>query len=196
MAAVLTKFNVKVSAKANGAVDFRAFIPVFHRLIQEQKLGGILVDVAEYTHIAQGSQVLLVAHEGQWILDNTGGQLGLVYSQRHAPAEAAGSAEAALTRALKEALAGCTVLAAEPEARSAGLQFEPNHLEIVANDRGAAPNTPASYDLLEPAIKAVVGKALGGTALTLKREAEPRRRCGVTVDGPAASVAYALKRLG
>lgn len=195
-AAVLTKFNVKVFATAKGAVDFRSFIPVFHRLIQEQKLGGMLVDVAEYTHIAQGSQVLLVAHEGQWVLDNTGGQLGLVYSQRHAPAASAGTAEAALTRALKEALTGSAVLEAEPEAKAAGLSFQAHKLEIVANDRGAAPHGPASYDLLEAAAKTVLGKVFPGAALAFKRDADPRHRCGVTVEAPAVSLADALKRLG
>ncbi len=206
-ATALTKFNVKVfatpafggtaeAASARGAVDFRAFIPVFHRFIQDRKLGGMLVDVAEYTHVAEGPQVLLVAHEGQWVLDNTGGAVGLVYSQRHAPAEAAGSPEAALTRALKEALTGCAVLEAEPEARAAGLTFQANRLELVVNDRGAAPNVAASYDQVEPVIKAVLGKAFPGGTLTLKRETEPRRRCGVMVEAPAASLADALKRLG
>lgn len=155
MAAVLTKFNVKVFASANGAVDFRAFIPVFHRFIQEQKLGGILVDVAEYTHIAQGSQVLLVAHEGQWILDNTGGQLGLVYSQRHAPANESATSEDLLRRATKEALAGCIALLAEPEAKTVGLCFHPNKLEITINDRLNGPNLPATYEMLLETVRKI-----------------------------------------
>lgn len=196
-APVLTKFNVKVFATAKGTVNFRAFIPVFHRFIQEQKLGGLLVDVAEYTHVAQGPQVLLVAHEGQWVLDNTGGEVGLVYSQRHAPAEAAASPEAALKRALKEALAGCALLEEQPEAKAAGLTFQPRRIEVVANDRLAAPNEPASYALIEPAVQSVVGAALPGDPVTLAREANPRRRAGVTVTAPAAgSAADVLKRLG
>lgn len=191
------KFNVKVGARANGPVDYRAFIPVFHRLIQQQKLGGILVDVAEYTHVAKGPQVLLVAHEGQWILDDAQGRLGLVYSQRHPPEAEAATPEQALTRALREALAGCAVLEAEPEAKAAGLVFEANRLEFTVNDRLAAPNTSASYDVLEPLVKSVAGRALSGAALTLARETEPRRRCGVSVTAPGpVSAAQALSRLG
>ncbi len=181
----LARAEVKVHAEASPATTWRAFIPVFHRWIQESRLAGVLVDVAEYTHIAHGPQVLLVAHEGQWALDTTGGKPGLLYSQRRPPA---GTADP-LKRALKECLTAVALLEGEPEAKGV-LAFPASRIEICVNDRMAAPNEPATYAALEPVVKALLEPLLG--AVTLSRELDPRLRAGVTAVAAAGKTAATL----
>lgn len=181
----LRKVNVKVSLKTTGAVNWRPFINVFHRWIQDTKLKGVLVDVAEYTHVTDGPQVLLLAHEGQWVLDTEEGRPGMLYSQRHPPE---GSAEHQLKRALKECLTGCKLLEQEPEAKDV-LTVDTSTIEITANDRAMVPNDAESRTALESVIKTVLGNAV-----KLAPETDPRKRCGFIVTG-ATSMNSLLNQL-
>lgn len=174
MALDLRKINVKVSLKTTGAVNWRPFINVFHRWIQETKLKGVLVDVAEYTHVADGPQVLLIAHEGQWVLDTEEGRPGMLYTQRHPPA---GSPEQHLKRALKECLTGCQLLEKEPESKGV-FTVDTSSIEITANDRALVPNDGPTRTALESVIKTVLGNAV-----KLAPETDPRKRCGFIVTG-------------
>ncbi len=170
----------------------KAFINIFHRLLQENKLDGILVDIAEYTHLPEGPGVLLVAHEGHWVMDTTGGRLGLLYNQKRVPPA---SAEDHLRRAFTETLKACVLLEAEPE-MAGKLKFTAHHVQVTINDRLAAPNTPESYELLEPALRKFLTALYGDTPVTLQRETDPRKRCTVEVTAPVSLDApKALKRL-
>jgi len=184
----LRKATVKLFAQPGPVPDLRPFIPVFHRWIQGHKLGGILVDVAEYTHVADGPGVLLVAHEGQWILDAEDGKLGLVYSQRRPPN---GTPQEHLKRALRECFAACALLEAEPEAKGV-ITLDPGHLAVSVNDRLAAPNSPATYAALEPVVREVLAQAVPGASLTLTPEKDSRRRASLDV---AVSKALPLRQL-
>ena len=57
-------------------------IPVFHPWIQTQAVDGLLIDVADYSHMATGPCVLHVAHEGHYVLHRAGKRLGLQYAGR------------------------------------------------------------------------------------------------------------------
>ena len=39
---------------------------MFHRWIQTRAVDGLLIDVADYTHLKDGPQVLLAGHEGNY----------------------------------------------------------------------------------------------------------------------------------
>ena len=179
----LARWDVKVHADTYPArteqpLFWRAFIPVFHRWIQAGQPGGILVDVAEYTHIPHGPQVLLVGHEGIWTIDTTDGRPGMLYSQRRPPE----GTKDPLTRALHECLKAVALLEAEPEAKGV-LAFRTDRIDVAANDRNAAPNEPATYPGLEHLVTAVFEPLVG--RVTLAREAAPRRRAGVTATAAA-----------
>lgn len=190
----LVRWDVKVHADADKArteqpLFWRQFIPVFHRWIQKGQPGGIVVDVAEYTHIPHGPQVLLVAHEGIWTLDTSDGKPGMLYSQRR-PEPDSGDP---LKRAVKECLKAVALLEQEPEAKGV-LTFRTDRIEVTANDRNAGPNETTTYAALEPAVTAVLEPLLG--KLTLARETEPRRRAGVLATGTSRpSAADLLKKL-
>src|SRR5580658_7012269 len=83
----LQKINVKFFLEKGTDIPLASFIPVFHRWIQEDKLEGLLVDVAEYTHVHQGPGVLLIAHEANYSVDEADGKKGFLYLQKRVPAK-------------------------------------------------------------------------------------------------------------
>ena len=71
-----------VSVHSPSAVEPGAFIPVFHRWIQERRVEGLAIDVADYRHVPEGPGVLLVGHEADYVLDLAEGPPGLLYSRK------------------------------------------------------------------------------------------------------------------
>ena len=78
----LERVGVKFFCDAGEAVELSELIPVFHRWIQTNALGRLLIDVADYSHMTEGPGVILVGHEGIYAMDETGGRRGLVYYVR------------------------------------------------------------------------------------------------------------------
>ena len=76
----LHKINVKFFVEKDSNVALDTFIPVFHRWIQKNELEGLLIDVAQYTHMYQGPGVLLIAHEANYSFDETDGRRGILYN--------------------------------------------------------------------------------------------------------------------
>ena len=103
--------NVKLFVKNSEEVDLEALIPVFHGWIQNQASGELLLDVADYRHVRSGPGVVLIGHQGNYSLDNTGGRLGVRYN-RKAPLE--GTNQDRLVQATQAALAACQRLETEP----------------------------------------------------------------------------------
>jgi hypothetical protein len=126
---------------------------VFHRWIQEQNLSGhLLIDVARYEHVSEGPKVVLVSHEANISLDDTGGRWGLIY-QRKRPME--GAFGERLARVIGAAVEACSKLETESELAA---KFKTDELEIKILDKLDAPNEPATLQKLEPAIQETLEK--------------------------------------
>ena len=79
----LQKFGVKLFLNTNGNYDSKDFIPVFHSWIQKKVVSDhLLIDVADYSHIQDGPGVMLIAHEGNFSLDQEGQQPGIMYMRK------------------------------------------------------------------------------------------------------------------
>jgi hypothetical protein len=183
----LQKFAVKFFARSAEGVELRTFVPIFHRWIQEHKVPGILVDVADYGHVANGPGVVLVGHEADFFVDTMEGPLGLLYN-RKLPIE--GSFAERLRAGVRIALEACATLEAEPEFEGM-LKFNGSEALFIANDRLAAPNTEEAFAGLRPDFESVFGALWGKVAL--ERDAsDPRRRLTVRVKASTSSDAAAL----
>jgi len=174
-AADLQRIAVKVFVADAGAVALETFVSVFHRWIQEHRVPGILVDVADYGHLPQSPGVVLVSHEANLAMDQTEGALGLLYT-RKTPLE--GAFADRLRSVLTAALDACAKLEAEPEFKGA-LKFRTDEILFLSNDRLAAPNTEEAFAALLPAFQAV----FGGTAEARREASDPRRRLAVRLPG-------------
>ena len=168
----LYKIGVKIFVTNPQGVRLRDFIPVFHGWIQQQKVAGHqLIDVHDYSHVPDGPGILLVAHEGNFSMDQEGGRLGLFYYRKR-PLE--GGLEANLKSIVAVALQACKLLESEPKLD--GLKFNTNEILVIANDRLLAPNDAATRAKFEP----IIARALGKATLA-PQAADPRERLAFAV---------------
>lgn len=164
-------FKVKLFATTQDAPVHSA-IAVFHRWIQESLLPDTLIDVSDYLHVPVGPGIILVAHEGIYSLDTEGGKLGLTYTRRTA---LGGSDTDRLRQAVESVLRAAELLESSPEF-SGKLAFDRSSWEVAVNDRLLAPNTPETYQALQPALASVFpGKSFAHVG-------EPRQLLRVAVN--------------
>lgn len=170
--------NLKLFAAGNPKLDLEPAIRMFHRWIQEQSFPGQqLLDVADYRHVFQGPSVVLIAAECDYVLDQSGGRLGLLYNQKsRVDGDNGTRLEAAFGAALRAALA-----LEGDEIGRAGLRFERGEYEVTVNDRALAPNRPETFAAAKPELEAFFARIGGGAGLGLTHRSDPRERFGVTV---------------
>lgn len=173
-AAELQKVAVKFFARDATGLRLETFIPIFHRWIQTKRVEGLLIDVADYSHLPEGPGVVLIGHEADYSIDSSEGPLGLLYSRKQ---PAAGG----LPEVYRAALAACARLEEEPELRGK-LSFAKGEALLIANDRLAAPNEPGTFEALRPSLEAALASVYKGARVELRRrEGDPRRRLAVEI---------------
>ena len=152
----LQKIGVKFFLADSAKVEPLTLIPVFHRWIQDQSVDGLLVDVADYSHLHHGPGIMLIAHEGDYSFDMAGGRPGLVY-RRKQPLE--GSFEERLVTLCRIGLQACLLLESDNEAGTPG--FRGDEISLVANDRLAAPNGEETLAQLAPGLRGLATRLFG-----------------------------------
>lgn len=188
------RLGIKLFVADPALVSLRDFIPVFHTWIQRQCVENhLLVDIHDYSHIHRGPGILLVAHEGNFSMDQGHGRLGLFYYRKQ-PLD--GPPEDGLAAILKSALQGCCLLENEPSL-AGQIRFRTDELLIVANDRLHAPNDERTLSELRPVISAVLTRLLGVADFTLTPiSGNPKERFTVRVQtGRSEGTKTLLERL-
>jgi hypothetical protein len=178
----LHKFGIKFFAADGDATDILKLIPIYHRWIQQNALEDLLIDVADYSHVPAGPGVMLIAHEGNYALDETGHERGVVYYSKH---KLAGELPERLALVARKALKAAQLMSQDAELEGA-LQVPGNRLQFFANDRLVAPNTDAAYTEIESALKTFLDRLYAGARYTLTREADPKERLSVRVQAEGA----------
>jgi hypothetical protein len=173
----LHKFGIKFFAPDAGKFDILKLIPVYHRWIQQHELEDLLIDVADYSHVPAGPGVMLIAHEGNYALDETGHERGVAYYSKH---KLAGELSDRFALVARKALKAARLLSEDASLEGA-LKVSGNDLQFFANDRLVAPNTDAAYAELEPALRAFLDRLYAGAPYTLVREPDPKERLSVRV---------------
>jgi hypothetical protein len=158
--------HIKLFAEDAAAITLTDAIAVFHRWIQTSAVPGLLIDVADYSHVVNGPGVVLIGHEAYHSLDLAKGRLGLLYQRK---AKVDGTDVENLREALQTARAAAALLEQEPEF-SGKLRFRQDELAITLNDRLLYPNTDETWAAVEPALRAVLD------GYNLVRNADPRER--------------------
>jgi hypothetical protein len=179
----LHKIGIKFFAVDAKRFDILKLIPMYHRWIQHKALQDLLIDVADYSHVPAGPGVMLIAHEGNYALDETGHERGVVYYSKHT---LAGELPERFAQVARKTLQAAQLMTGDAELDGA-LKVPGNDLQFFANDRLVAPNTDAAYAELEPALKRFLERLYAGESYTLERERDPKERLSVRVR-TAASV--------
>ncbi len=189
----LQRFGLKLFVDSAAVVSPHACVPVFHRWIQTGAVDGLLIDVADYTHLTDGPRVLLVAHEGNYGIDDAGGRPGFVYTRKQ-PLD---GSFADRLRAVCRMLFGAARLLETETTFDAPVRFRSSEIELIANDRLLAPNTDEAALTLETALLAFATTLFDGQSCEVARNAEADDRLAVSVTVPqAAPLDTLLRRLG
>jgi adenylyltransferase/sulfurtransferase len=185
------RIAVKFFALGDTPVELEPFIGLFHRFIQEGVLEGLLLDVADYSHVPEGPGVLLVGHDVDYGLDEQGGRTGLLtVRKRFGDLPLADVLRDALRRALG-------AVRAIEDAGSAGLRFDTGTVEVQLVDRLTAPNSAESWEAARKEVEAVAAPLFGDAAITRAHEGDARQTLAFGVRATkAASAAELLTRLG
>jgi len=149
--------------------------------------------VADYSHVPGGPGVMLIAHEGNYALDETGQQRGVVYYSKQ---KLTGELSERIAHVARKALQAAQLMRDDAEIEGK-LKLPGNRLEFFANDRLVAPNTDATYAEIEPALKAFLDRLYAGVRYTMTRETDPKERLGVRVQAVGeVPIETLLARLG
>jgi hypothetical protein len=173
----LQHVNVKLFVKNAEEVDLEALIPVFHSWIQDQAHGDLLLDVADYRHVRSGPGVVLIGHQGNYSLDNTGGRLGVRYNRK---AGLEGTNQDRLLQATHAALAACRRLETEPRL-DGRIQFNGYEIEVFINDRLLAPNRPGTRNAADSEFRTLFSTLFGDIEYAVSYPQDPRSLFSVYV---------------
>lgn len=180
----LHKFGIKFFVTPAEGFDILKLIPMYHRWIQHNALPDLLIDVADYSHVPAGPGVMLIAHEGNYALDETGHERGVVYYSKH---RLEGELSERLAHVARKALQAAELMRGDTELEGA-LKLPGNRLQFFANDRLVAPNTEVAYAAIEPALKVFLDRLYAGARYTCVHEPDSKERLAVRVqaDGEVA----------
>jgi hypothetical protein len=166
----LQHVNVKLLIQDRDSA-LEPLIPVFHGWIESRaEEDELLIDVADYSHVPAGPGVVLIGHEGNYSVDNTGNRLGVRYNRK---AAVDGSNQDRLTQATRAALTACRRLEAEP--RLGGkFRFNGQDIEIFINDRLIAPNNAATREAFDADFQLFSRKLFRGKEYSISYGDDPR----------------------
>jgi len=184
----LQRIGVKIFLAEAPSLD--RIVLAFHRWIQNGSVDGMLIDVADYSHVPEGPGVVLVAHEGNYALDLTGGRPGLLYYRKQ-------PIDGDLTERVR-AVAAVALRAADALERDAEVEGAicGDAVQFFANDRLAAPNDAETEAAFQPALDAVLERMFAGAPRKQCRNQDPRERFNVDVlADKGANAATLLARL-
>lgn len=152
------RIQAKLFLTAESTVDWAAIIPLFHRWIQQDAVDGLLIDVADYRHVPQGSRVMLVGHEVDYALDDGFGRNGLLHTRKLKRTQQPASLAVELQQLIRSTLSAANLLQAAPELN---LTFALEALELRFVDQLETPNVAETFDQLKPLIIDVLGDEFG-----------------------------------
>ena len=158
----LHRFGIKVFLSESPDPDLHAFVPMFHRWIQTHAVDGLLIDVADYTHLKDGPQVLLAGHEGNYVIDCSEGRTGLYYYRK---TPTGGSLLDRLVTSCQTVLRASVLLEVD-DSLGTRYCFRGDEIQFIANDRLVSPNTRETRSRLETALKGFVKRLFKGQECT------------------------------
>ena len=161
----ISRISYKVFMGQGENVTTKTWFEVFNTWIHEPD-NDVLVDVADYTHVKNGPQTILVGHQANYAIDTTDGRFGFLYSRkRNLDGNLAENLEEVITTGLR----ACKRLD-EDDRLSDSIMFNGGSAQIVLNDRLGASNNADTFHALKSELSPILQRLYGGTG------------CGMTWD--------------
>lgn len=159
------KILVKIPTTSADGSWLQDSLEIFHRWISERALNEILIDVADYRHVHQGTRIALVGHECHYYVDETGGRLGLCCFRKRGFTEGRDP----LLDALHRALLVCELL--QRDLKRDEPLFDTGVLEVRIADRRFTDHLSLSNDALGAATSERLRPIYEGTPVVESLEA-------------------------
>jgi len=150
------KLQAKIFLQDQQAPVLDPLVPVFHEWIKNHRLNEILVDVANYAHVPNGSGVGVIGHEANYFVDLTGNRPGLLYSRKRQAPVAAERVQDTFRHALHAAH-----LLEQEKALGGKLRFRTDEMLFRINDRLLAPATESTFREVEPELQSFCERLAG-----------------------------------
>lgn len=185
------KINLKFYLDDGREIEPQTWLKTFNAWIPATP-DEVLVDVADYSHIPSGPVTLLAGHEANTSIDNTDGELGLLYARKQ-PAE--GEFPDWLRAAFRAALKTCRRLEEDPTP-DRPVRFRGDRVLLVLNDRLLCPNTDETLAAVRPHLQPLLKALYGGAETAVRRTPDSRHRFGLYIQAEGEfSVADLLENL-
>jgi hypothetical protein len=170
------------------ALDLHDFIGTFHKFIQEQSVEGLLIDVADYSHVPDGPGVVLIGHDVDYSMDLSGGRAGLLTLTKRIED---GDLSDQLDRTVRW---GLLAMKAIESAGASGVEFATDRVQVRIVDRLAGPNSEEGFSQYKAEFEALASRLFGDHVGEVSRADldEPRRMLAVDL---VASKSEALDTL-
>ena len=187
----LQKINVKFFVASGEGIQLTDFIGIFNSWIQGSD--GDYYDLADYSHMRAGPGILLISHEANISMDDTGNRLGLLYNRKQ---PLGGGNNEKLKFAFKTALEFCRRVENEPALRGR-VRFRGDEVPFLINDLLVAPYTNEAFRAAKSELEGLARTLYGGAEFTLDHNSDPKQRFSVFIKTPRAfDVDTLLKNLG
>ncbi len=179
------RLSVKFAA-TKAPASLAGAIPLFHRFMQQGLVEGLLFDVADYRHVPQGPGILLVGHDIDYGVDES----GFVATRKRQDGV---SCADQFRDTLRMALGALRALEAD-----GGLDasFDPTRLRVSVMDRLCAPNTDEGAAAVLAELAPVFGEVFGADAQVTRVHGEDARApVALEVSVPGLDVDAVLSKL-
>ena len=157
--------QVKFFLDTTNPIDGALFTGVFQRWIQENALGELLIDVADYRHVFQGPGTVLIGHESDYTIDSRDGRLGLLYTRKRQTTE---DVATQLRTSLQRTFKAADLLEHEAAFKPA-LKFKADEIEVRFVDRLQFLNVPQTFDSIKDDVTAVLSEFYGAYPVQIEQ---------------------------
>lgn len=161
------RITIKFFIEAEQAREITWVVPIFHRWIQTEAVPGLLIDVADYKHVADGPGIILIGHDVDYALDLAHGRAGLLTRRKRLT-------DGTLAENLQQTLVWA-VTAAQQFQQDSGLALKSSELEISFPDRLHTPNNATTWTAVRADVQTVLQDTLG-LEVELENDARDERR--------------------
>ncbi|MSO44252.1 MAG: hypothetical protein EXQ74_02915 [Thermoleophilia bacterium] len=167
------RISVKLYLNDEGALDPEEVVPAFHRIVRDEAVAGIAVDVARYAHVVNGPGVMIIGHQQDHAVDLSEGRPGISATRKRDPE---GTLADRIVALVGDAARLSVELQTDP-ALGSRADLRTDEILVTILDRYEAPNNDETRVRVEPALREVITtlSVEGGAATaTVTREGTAR----------------------
>ena len=166
----LQRINLKISL-AEWEVSEEEMFKTFNQWISTDT-DEILIDVADYRHVHDGPETLLVGHYSNYSIDRSGGTRGLLYCQKRG---LEGTLGERIEKVFSSTLDACRRLEKEPEL-DGRVRFSGAEAVLTANDRLLAPNNESVRGRIREDLDPLLARLYGGAGYSVEIDEDETHR--------------------